>query len=116
MKCSPRSEQTTARPRRNVKATAGLFVAGPIVLGQQVLAEVAVEVPPNRVNMIGVILRFVELNQKRGRLNAVIMLVGGSRPAGPGKPDVIPRFLNLVFLQYWITPPVSSGKVPPEQP
>jgi phosphinothricin acetyltransferase len=26
------------------------------------------------------------------------------------------RFLNLVFLQYWITPPVSSGKVPPEQP
>jgi len=55
-----------ARALRTLPDATVLLVAGPIVLGEQIQAEVAVKVPPNRVNMIGVILRFVELNQKRG--------------------------------------------------
>ncbi len=35
-----------------------------MVPGEQILSEVAVEIPPNRVNMVGVILRFVELNRR----------------------------------------------------
>ena len=48
-----------------------LVVAGGIVLLKQVF-EVAIEVAPYGVDVVGVVLRVVELDQERGRLDAVI--------------------------------------------
>ena len=43
-----------------------LEMAALVVFLQQVLAEVAVKVAPNGVNMIGVVLRIIELHQETG--------------------------------------------------
>ena len=44
----------------------------PVVLPQQVPAEVTVEIAPYRVDMIGAVLDIVVLDQKRGPLNSII--------------------------------------------
>ena len=50
-------------------------MAALVVLLEQILAEVAAEIPPHGVNVIGVVLRIIQLNQERGCLNAVIMWI-----------------------------------------
>jgi hypothetical protein len=48
-------------------------MAGRVMLLEQVLAEVAAQVAPDRVDVIGVVLRVVQLDQERRGLNAVIV-------------------------------------------
>ena len=55
------------------------------VLAQQVAPEVAVEVAPDRVDVIAVVLRVVELDQERRALHAVVVLLPALDRAGPRK-------------------------------
>ena len=53
------------------------------VLAQQIPSEVAVEVPPDRVNVVRIVLRVVVLDQERQPLNSVVMgtaVLGFARP------------------------------------
>src|SRR6266540_1373562 len=55
-----------------------------IMLAQQILAEIAVEIAPDRVYVIGVVLRVVVFDQKRRALHPVVMriaFVDAARPA-----------------------------------
>src|SRR5215470_20328785 len=54
------------------------------MLSQQVLAEIAVEIAPDRVYVIGVVLRVVVFDQKRRTLHPVVMriaFIDTARPA-----------------------------------
>jgi hypothetical protein len=44
----------------------------PVVFGEKIFAPVAVKVAPHAVNVIGVVLRVIELDQKRAALHAVV--------------------------------------------
>ena len=44
-----------------------------VVLGQQIATEVAVEIPPYRVDVVGVVLGVIEFHDKSFSLNAVIV-------------------------------------------
>ncbi len=50
-------------------------MVGLVVLLEQVLAEVARDVAPYRVDVICVILRVIHFNEKQRRLNAIIVRV-----------------------------------------
>ena len=41
-----------------------MVVAGGIVLLKQVFPEVTIEVAPDRVNVVGIVLRIIELDQE----------------------------------------------------
>src|ERR1700733_14992885 len=70
-----------------------------IVFLQKVQAEVAVQVAPNGVNMIGVILRVVELNQETGRLDAIVMALSWLLATGPREIEIVPGLLDLIFAR-----------------
>ena len=53
------------------------------VLAKEVAAEVAIEVPPDRVHVVAVVLRVVELDQERRALHAVVVLLAALELAGP---------------------------------
>src|SRR5215813_10613480 len=61
-----------------------LAVRGLMVHGQEIETEVAVEVAPDRVNMIGAVLNVVVLDQKRRPLDAIVMGLTVFGAAGPG--------------------------------
>ena len=48
-------------------------MAGAVVLLEQVPAKISGEVSPHGMNMVGVILRIVHLDQERRRLHAIVM-------------------------------------------
>src|SRR5260370_17385982 len=85
-----------ARKTRRFETTL-LPMTGLVMLAQQVAAEVARKVAPHRMDVVGVVLRVVELDQKRGRLNAVVMPLAGLFAARPGKVQVASGFLDLFF-------------------
>src|SRR5262245_56696950 len=60
-----------------------------VMLAQQILAEIAIEIAPDRVNVIGVVLRVVVLNQKRRALDAVVMRIAFVDSARPGKMNLV---------------------------
>jgi len=70
---------------------------------QRILAEVVLQIPKYRVNMVGAALRVVVFDQDSGTLDAVIMALSGMQSAGPGKMKIleagIPDFFLLVFGQ-----------------
>ena len=70
-------------------------VAGLIVLPKEVLTEVTVEVAPHGVDVVGVVLRVVELDQEVGRLNAVVMRVALIDTARPSEVDIPTRLVHL---------------------
>ena len=61
----------------------------PVVFGQKVFAPVAVEVAPHAVDVIGVVLRVIELDQKRGALHAVVVAFAFLQAAHPGEFDLV---------------------------
>src|SRR5262245_4509649 len=66
------------------------------VLAQDVSSEVAVEIPPDRVNVVAVVLGVVVLDQERRALHAVIVLLALLGLAEPGKPHLVqPGTLDL---------------------
>src|SRR6185437_12486833 len=62
-----------------------LVVARLVVHGQQVEPEIAVEVTPHGMNVVGAVLGVVVLDQKSRRLNAVIMRPAALLYARPGE-------------------------------
>ena len=71
-------------------------MTGLIVLLQQVQAEVAIEVAPHAVDVVGVVLRVIELDEKRGGLDAVVMRLANLFASRPGEVEVVAGFLDLL--------------------
>ena len=70
--------------------TCALMVRGvPVVFSQQVFAPVAVEVAPHAVNVIGVVLGVVVLEQKRAALHAVVVAFAFLQAAHPCEFDLV---------------------------
>ena len=61
-----------------------------MIVIQHGIAEVVVEVTINTVNVIGIILCVVVLNQERWALNEIVMRFPGLQTAGPDEVDVFP--------------------------
>src|SRR6478736_6138617 len=78
-------------------------MAGVVMLFEQVLAEIAREIAPDGMDVVGVILRIVHFNEERRRLHAVVVWVAPIDATGPGKKDVLARLVKLrdaVFGQF----------------
>lgn len=58
-----------------------------VVFSEEVAAEVALEVAPDRMDVVGAVLGIVELEEERGALDAVVMAFAGFLAAGPGEVD-----------------------------
>src|SRR5580704_15700041 len=71
------------------------LVASLIVTLEQVLSEVAVEVAPDRVNVISVVLCVVEFDKKVRCLHAIIMRITVADAARPGEMDIAARLVDL---------------------
>src|SRR5690606_14001882 len=72
------------RPDRSLRPVMGL-----IVLAQQVAAEVAVEIPPDRVDVVRPVLR-VRVFEEEGRaLHAVVVRLALLDAAEPGEDDLV---------------------------
>src|SRR5262245_51407231 len=54
-----------------------------VMFAQQILAEIAVEIAPDRVDVIGVVLRVVVFDQEGRALDAVIMRIAFVHAARP---------------------------------
>src|SRR5436190_14026506 len=61
-----------------------------VVLPQQVFAEVVVEIAPDGVDVVGVVLRVVVLDEKSWSLHAIVMRVAFFDAAGPRKINFVP--------------------------
>ena len=77
------------------------------MLRQQVFAPVAVEVTPHAVNVIGVVLRVIVLDQKRAALHAVVVAFAFLQAAHPGEFDLVEARLAdfvqpLACLRLWL--------------
>src|SRR3954451_17105909 len=59
------------------------------VFAQEIATEVAVEVAPDRVYVVAVVLRVVVLDEERRPLDAVVMFLPPLRLTGPREPDVL---------------------------
>src|ERR1700757_4030030 len=83
-------------------------MAGLVMLLEQVLAEVAGHLAPDGMNMICVILRVIQLDQERRRLNPVIVRVAPASSPRPCGVDISSRFIYLGY------PPFSQfvGDIP----
>jgi hypothetical protein len=57
----------------------------PVVCCQQVFAPVTVEITPHAVNVIGVVLSVVVLDQKRGALHTVIVAFASLQASHPSE-------------------------------
>src|SRR6185369_14195694 len=66
------SEWSGMRSLRIGPPRIGMMRRGSIVLGQQVCAPVPLEFPPHAVDVVGMVLGVVVLDQERRALNAVI--------------------------------------------
>ena len=67
-----------------------------IVFAEQVFAEIVGRIAPHGMDVIGVVLRVVEFDQKRRAVQAVIMGLPRLQAAGPCETDVLePRRRDL---------------------
>ena len=64
------------------------------VLTQRFVTEVVFEVPPNAVDMIGVVLSVVIFDDERWTLDPVVMPPTGFSAAGPGKMNALDSSLT----------------------
>src|SRR5207244_11317778 len=58
-----------------------------VMLAEQVLAKISLEIPPDRVDVVVVILRVVVFEQERRPLDPIIMTLSLLNPSRPGKQD-----------------------------
>src|SRR5579864_5373854 len=85
-----------ARKTRRFETTL-LPMTGLVMLSQQVASEVSRKVAPYRMDVVGVVLGIVHLDQERGRLNAVVMPLARLLAACPGEVQAAGRLLDLFF-------------------
>src|SRR5438094_2879608 len=70
---------------------------GAVVLGQQVRAEIALEIAPDAVDMVGIVLGVVILDQERRSLNPVVVTLALLQSAHPSELQLVePRLLYLL--------------------
>src|SRR5688572_8098945 len=87
------------RPLSSVVTLRRSAVGVGVMLGQDVLAPIARERPPHRVNVVGVVLGVVVLHDKRGALDRVVVAGALLDRAAPGESDPVqPGPLDLVPL------------------
>jgi hypothetical protein len=67
------------------------------MLGQQIPAEIAAEIAPDRVYVIRVVLRVVVFDQERRALYPVVMGRASLLAARPGKVQAAAGFAILLF-------------------
>src|SRR4029453_3869222 len=79
----PRSLYGQSRP------PVGLVRGSRDVFPQQIAAEIAREISPDRVDVIAVVLRVVVLDEEGGALYAVIVLFALLRLSSPGKRNLL---------------------------
>ena len=76
-----------------------------VVLSEQVFAEIVGRVAPHRMDVIGLVLRIVELDQKSGAVKAVIVGLSRLHAAGPGEMNLFKsggRYFGQVLVgQLW---------------
>jgi len=65
------------------------------VLVEQVFAEVAGKVAPDRVNVVSVVRRVIQFGEERRSLNAVVVRVAPVDTARPGKIDIKADMVDL---------------------
>src|SRR5579872_4951526 len=82
------SAAATIRNRMSSNIVA-LPVAGVVMVREQVAAEVAGEIAPHRVGMVGPILRVIEFNQEGIGLHAVVVRVAPFHAPCPGEVDLV---------------------------
>ena len=70
-------------------------MAGLVVLLEQVLAEVSARLAPNGVDVVGVVLRVVQLDQEQRGLNPVIVGIAPANSSRPGEVDIPSSFIDL---------------------
>src|SRR5437870_654536 len=69
-----------------------------VMLAEQVLAEIVLQVPPGRVDVVCVVLGVVVFHQEGRALHAIVMAFAGLEAARPGEIKILrPGFFN--FLQ-----------------
>ena len=66
-------------------AAASVFVMATVVLGEKVLAPVAVEAAPDGVDVVGIVLGVVVLDEKVGAGDVVVVTRASGLGAGPGE-------------------------------
>src|SRR5262249_38459148 len=73
------------------------LVALLIMLLQQVLAPIARELTPDAMDVVGLVLRVVVLNQERRRLNTIVVRIALLDAARPCEPDVLAGLPDQLF-------------------
>ena len=66
------------------------------MIGEQIQPEIAIEIAPNGVGVIGFVLRVVVLDQENGRGDTVVVRLAFFHRAGPGEIDIITSLLDLL--------------------
>ena len=86
--------RSTTRDCCGVGWTRGLFfcVLAGIVCGEDVVAEVARKVAPDRVDVVGLVLGVVEFDHEGFALNAIIMARAAVEDAGPSEVEAVEIF------------------------
>src|SRR6266567_532262 len=74
-----------------------LPMAALIMFFQQVQAEIAFDIAPDRVDVVGAVLRVVVLDEKHGRLDAIVMRLSHCLAARPRKIQIATGFLDLLL-------------------
>ena len=69
-----------------------------VVLGQRVVAEIAGEVTPHRMDVVGTILRVVVLDQRRGPVDAEVIGLARRERTGPGEAETLQALLPYALL------------------
>src|SRR3954454_11191037 len=77
-----------------------------VVFAQEVFTEITLEIPPDRVNMVCVVLGVVVFEQERRALDAIIMRLPFFSPSRPSEIDFVQScFPNLlkIFVSHFGT-------------
>src|SRR6185436_4191342 len=64
-------------------------VARMVVVAQQIAAEIAAEITPHCMDVIGFVLRIVVFDQETGRLHAVVMRLAAGDTSRPRKLQLV---------------------------
>jgi hypothetical protein len=82
-----------------------------IVVSQQISSKIILQIPPDRMNVIGVILRVIVLHEKRRPLNSKIVWLPQIEPTRPCKMNLLVACFATVFISA-TTPALARDQVP----
>ena len=65
-----------------------------VVIFQHILSPVVLEIANDGMDVVGVILRIIVLNDKRRAVQTIVMWVADFQPTGPGEVDMTKVFFD----------------------